>query len=414
MPIDFTPTPEQRALQRETRAFAHDVLRGVEAATRDLPTPEARFAATRPYYEQMIAAGLLRKCIPAPLGGECMGLIDVGILTEELYAVESSVTLTLLATTLGLTPLILAGTPAQQSALLKPFLATSGAPIAAFAFSEPGGSANSDAPAPAEGVRTRARLEGEEWVIAGAKQWVSSATGWDGNGCELICTVCRTDSAAPPESAISIIAIPGPRKGIVLEHAIDALGHRAHLVPRFRFDDVRVPRDHVLGPVGGGLALTAASFTGTAAIVGLLGAAIMRRAFDVALDFARTEKRGGAQPIIAHQAVGYALADAKAAIGAVRALSWRALHALDTSAPGALELALHAKIFGSETAVRVITDLMRVVGITSYDHACPLGSILQDALVLPIFDGGNIGIRRRQLHTMMMAPDYDPLTASGG
>ena len=93
--------------------------------------------------------------------------------------------------------------------------------------------------------------------------------------------------------------------------------------------------------------------------------------------------------------------------------SWRACHALDAQSPAAEELAVEAKIFGSEAAVRVITDLMRVVGIESYDHEAPLAHLLQDALALPIFDGGNMGIRRRQLHTIFRRGDYDPLTASG-
>jgi hypothetical protein len=71
-----------------------------------------------------------------------------------------------------------------------------------------------------------------------------------------------------------------------------------------------------------------------------------------------------------------------------RYLSWRACHALNTQSPSADELAIQAKICGSETAVRVITDLMRVVGIDSYNHEAPFGRLLQDALALPIFDGG--------------------------
>jgi butyryl-CoA dehydrogenase len=70
-------------------------------------------------------------------------------------------------------------------------------------------------------------------------------------------------------------------------------------------------------------------------------------------------------------------------------------------------------VFASEAAVRVITDLMRVVGVDSYDHELPLGGLLQDALVLPVFDGGNMGVRRRQLHALMRDSAYDPLTASG-
>ncbi|MFN5667057.1 acyl-CoA dehydrogenase family protein, partial [Bradyrhizobium sp.] len=143
------------------------------------------------------------------------------------------------------------------------------------------------------------------------------------------------------------------------------------------------------------------------------GVALMRVAVAYALNFARSEHRGGAVPIIEHQAVGYALADAKMAIEAARYLSWKACHAMDSNAPGAFELALHAKVFGSETAVKVITDLMRVVGIGSYDHQCPLAGLLQDAMAYPLFDGGNMGVRRRQLHTLLKSPGYDPLTASG-
>jgi nitroalkane oxidase len=151
-----------------------------------------------------------------------------------------------------------------------------------------------------------------------------------------------------------------------------------------------------------------AHFTPTAALVGVFGLAKMRAAFEFALDFARTQTRAGLVPIIDHQAVGYALADAKGAMEAVRYLSWKACHALDAGSPAAAELALHAKIFGSETAVRVVTDLMRVVGIESYSHENPLAGILQDVLAYPLFDGGNMGVRRRQLHTMLRDPGYDP------
>jgi nitroalkane oxidase len=225
--------------------------------------------------------------------------------------------------------------------------------------------------------------------------------------------VCRTDAAAPPDKGVSIIVVEAPTPGIVFERAINAIGHRAHLVPQFALQNVGAPRHNLLGQEGGGLALATAAFTGTAALVGIFGVALMRAAFDFALNFARTEKRGGVHPIIEHQAVGYALADAKTVIEATRYLCWRACHALDTQWPSADELAIQAKIYGSEAAVRVITDLMRVVGIDSYDHEAPFGRLLQDALALPIFDGGNMGIRRRQLHAMLMRPDYNPLAACG-
>ena len=410
MAIDFRLTASQRELQLRSRKFAKEVLApAIEAETR--PTPEERFAATKSAYEAMIAAGFLRKCIPRSAGGENDGLIDTAILVEELYAVNASVTLTLIGTVLGLLPVLIGGTNEQRDRLLPPFLKQAGAPLAGFCATEPGGSANAASPPPGEGVRTTARLSGDRWIIQGRKSWVSSATGWDRRGADVLSVLCRTDPDAPPERSISVILVERPASGLVFERAIDSVGHRAHLLPQFGFEEVSVPSRNILGSLGGGLALTAACFTGAAALVGIFAVALMRAAFEFAMAFARNERRGGIHPIIEHQAVGYVLSDAKTAIEATRYLCWRACRAVDLQSPGAEELAIEAKVFGSETAVRVLTDLMRVVGIESYDHALPLGRLLQDALALPLFGGGNIGVRRRRLHAILQRPEYDPLAA---
>jgi alkylation response protein AidB-like acyl-CoA dehydrogenase len=406
--VDFRLTARQRELQLQARKFAKELLApAIEAEA--LPTPEERFAATKPAYEAMIAAGFLRKCIPLSAGGESAGLTDTAIMVEELYAVNASVTLTLIGTVLGLLPLLVGGTEEQRRRSLPPFLKQGGAPLAGFCATEPGGSANVASPAPGEGVRTTASRVGDSWIIHGRKSWVSSATGWDRNGADILSVLCRTDPDAPAERGISVILVERPTAGLVFERAIDAVGHRAHLLPQFGFEAVRVPSANVLGNVGGGLALTAACFTGAAALVGVFAVALMRAAFEFTLGFARNERRGGICPVIEHQAAGYALADAKMAIEATRSLCWRACRAVDAQSPGAEELAIEAKVFGSETAVTVLTDLMRVVGIESYEHAVPLGRLLQDALALPLFGGGNIGVRRRRLHAILQRPEYDPL-----
>jgi butyryl-CoA dehydrogenase len=407
--VDFELTPRQRDLRARARQVAREVLR--EARTADLlPTPAERFLATRPAYERLIADGFLRACVPAAAGGDSESLLDVAVLTEELFAENAGIALTLLGTMLGLQPVVAGGTPEQQKRLLAPFLDTNGAPLAAFCSTEPGGSANAAAPPPGEGVRTVAVRAGDGWVINGRKKWVSSATGWQGEGADLLTVVCRTDAGAPPERAISILAVENPT--VALDRIIETRGLRAHLLPEISLEDVSAPAENLLGEEGGGLRLSGASFAGASGLVGLMGVALMRSAFDHTLHFARTEHRGGVTPILTHQAVGYALADAKTSIEAVRSLSLRACWAVDTRQPGAAELAHQAKVLGSETAVRVITDLMRVVGVDSYDDLDPLGGLLQDALALPIFAGGNLGVRRRALHALLSAPDYDPLTAS--
>jgi alkylation response protein AidB-like acyl-CoA dehydrogenase len=320
------------------------------------------------------------------------------------------VALTLLATVLGCQPVLAGGDPEQRKRMLAPFLETSGAPLAAFCSSEPGGSANPASPPPGEGVRTRAVRAGDQWVINGRKKWVSSATGWQRDGADLLTVLCRTSDDAPP-GGISMLAVENPQ-GVTLDRAIESPGYRAHLLPEFTFHDTATPAENLLGAEGGGLPLAGASFLGATAMIGLLGVALMRAAFEHTLTFARTERRGGTVPILEHQAVGYALVDAKTSIEAVRALSLRACRAVDAGHPAMAELAGHAKVFGSETTVRVITDLMRVVGVDSYDDLDPLNGLLQDALVLPLFAGGNMGVRRRALHAALLNPAYDPLTAA--
>ena len=164
MPIDFTLNDNQRRLRREARQFAKDVLSGVQVATRDLPSPIERFVATRPFYERLVAEGFLRKCIPVSVGGDCAGLVDLAILAEEFYTVDANVSLTMLSTVLGLAPLVVGGKPEQHQRFLPPFLAAKGAPLAAFALTEPGGSANVGSPPPGEGVRTTAR---RVWRLVG-------------------------------------------------------------------------------------------------------------------------------------------------------------------------------------------------------------------------------------------------------
>jgi nitroalkane oxidase len=320
--VDFRLTASQRELQLRSRKFAKEVLApAIEAETR--PTPAERFASTKPAYEAMIAAGFLRQCIPHSAGGENAGLIDTAIVAEELYAVNASVTLTLIGTVLGLLPVLIGGTNEQRDRLLPPFLKQAGAPLAGFCATEPGGSANAASPPPGEGVRTTARLSGDRWIIQGRKRWVSSATGWDRRGADVLSVLCRTDPDAPPERSISVILVERPASGLVFERAIDSVGHRAHLLPQFGFQGLSVAS-----------ALTTACFTGAAALVGIFAVALMRAAFEFTMAFARNERRGGIHPIIEHQAVGYVLSDAKTAIEATRYLCWRACRAVDLQSPG--------------------------------------------------------------------------------
>ena len=386
MAIEFTLGSDQRRLRAAAREIAHDVLAGVSARTARLASPEERFAATRQAYQQLVEAGYLRKILPESAGGELRSTLDLALIAEELTAVDASVALTLFAVTLGLAPVVHAGTEAQQRAHLAKFLTPAGTPLAAFALSEPGGSANFDAPPPAEGVRTTAVREAGHWVIAGAKKWVSNSAGWDGTGPDLMSVVARNDPAAAASTALSVFLVTGPVSGLSVTGTPDTIGHRARSTPAISLAAVRVPEGNVVGDVGGGLKIVGSAFAPAAAQVGVFGLALMRAAFDHALRFAQAERRGGPVPIIDHQAVGYALASAKTRIEAVRSLTWRACHALDTGSPAGRELALHAKVFGSETAVAGLVSpfLVKLANELRSDQIAPtfeLSSAVLDLFV---------------------------------
>jgi alkylation response protein AidB-like acyl-CoA dehydrogenase len=159
----------QIKLQADARNFANNVLGQVKDVIANIARPEDRFYAIRPFYEKMVEAGFMKALIPAEYGGSEMSTIDFAIATEELAAVDINVPSALLATGLGLEPLLRFGSAEQKRQFLPPFLAAGGAKLAALAFTEVTGGANFDSPDPSVGVRTFARREGDQWVISGRR-----------------------------------------------------------------------------------------------------------------------------------------------------------------------------------------------------------------------------------------------------
>ena len=309
-------------------------------------------------------AGFTKSFIPAEYGGAGFSMLDFAIAAEELTRVDVNVPTTLLASGLGLQPVIQYGTAEQKERFLRPFADDpEGDLLASYAFTDVGGGANFDSADPAGGIQTIARRDGEEWVITGEKHYTTNGTGWDKTGCQLYTVVCRTDPDAGADDALAVIAVPGAIPGITVVDVYDKLGHRGVVTPRVHFDEVRVPADNLIGTPGAqGKRIVAGAFSWTAALIGAACVGTMRAAFEYALDFARTEKRLGTEPIIEHQNVGFMLADIKMRIEACRYLTWKACHDFERTAGRAQELAIMTKVYCSETAVTTIYDCMRAGG----------------------------------------------------
>jgi alkylation response protein AidB-like acyl-CoA dehydrogenase len=417
MAVDFTLSEAQLELQANAKAFAEGVLApAVEAIDRAADGWES-FLAGREAYREMARAGFTKSFIPAEYGGTGFSMLDLAIASEELSRVDVNVPTTLLGSGLGLQPVIQFGTTEQKERLLRPFADDAeGDLLASYAFTDVGGGANYDSPDPAGGIQTIARRDGDEWVISGEKHYTTNGTGWDRTGCHLYTVVCRTDPGAGADDALAVIAVPGASPGIDVVDVYDKIGHRGVVTPRVHFDDVRVPADNLIGEPGRqGRRIVAGAFSWTAALIGSACVGAMRAAFEFALDFARSERKLGTAPIIEHQNVGFMLADVKMRLEACRYLTWKACHDFERTGGRAQELAIMTKVYCSEAAVDTIYDCMRIVGITSYTRdLSPLERIMRDAMVFPLYDGGNVGVRRRQLHEMLREPGYESMLAARG
>lgn len=294
---------------------------------------------------------------------------------EECYSVEPSAALTLFSTGLGLAPLNLAAGP-EHAEFLGPFLSGEGSPLALLVFSEPGGVANA-LERGGKGFQTTARREGDEWVINGEKMWATNCAGWDFRGCELACVVYR-DITTPleerqdPKDKVMIILVTrgdldrnGDGAFEVVRH-VATPGHTSVSGPHVRYTNVRVPAKNVLCLPGKGAEVVFGAFDGSAVLVGGTGVGLMRAAFDAAIAFAKRDDRGGVVPLLERQAFANLLSGVKMQTEAAMALTWKAAHAMENG-PGEYdarrELALGAKVFRSEAAVKACTDGINAVGM---------------------------------------------------
>jgi nitroalkane oxidase len=206
--------------------------------------------------------------------------------------------------------------------------------------------------------------------------WANNCSGWDDRGAELQCVVCRQvsrsgsrqqDPSVDPRDAILILIVTPeviksnePSAYQVLSHP-ELAGHVATIGPRVKFENFRVPAKNLLAAPGKGAIIVEQAFTFTAVLVGAMSVSIMRAAYEAALEFSKHDTRGGAEPIIGRQSVANLLMKVKMNCDASRALTWAAAHAVESGRGS--EMAVEAKIFCSDIAVKSVVDAMSAVGV---------------------------------------------------
>jgi short-chain 2-methylacyl-CoA dehydrogenase len=322
---------------------------------------------------EMGELGLFGLAVPEEYGGSGGDFTSVCVAIEELGRVDQSLGITLEAGMgLGINPILTFGTEEQKQRWL-PDLAT-GRALAAFGLTEP--EAGSDAGA----TRTRAELRDGEWVVDGAKAFITNS------GTELTSVVTVTARTGPDE--ISAILVPAGTPGFIVQPAYEKLGWRISDTHGLTFDDCRVPEANLLGRRGDGFRQFLAVLDDGRIAIAALAVGLVQACLDECLRYAGERKTFGAT-IGSRQGVAFQISDLAVAVEAARMLTYKAAALKDAGRPRpqVKRAASIAKLFSSEAAVAAARTATQVFGGYGFMEEYPVARYYRDAKVLEIGEG---------------------------
>ncbi|HSO08048.1 MAG TPA: acyl-CoA dehydrogenase family protein [Pelomicrobium sp.] len=359
-------TPEQEMIRDSVRAFARERLAPNAAAwDRDGTFP-------RDALGELAALGVMGMTVPEEHGGAGADMVSLALAIEEIAAGDGAVsTIVGVMNSVVCGPILQFGSAEQKTRWLAPL--ARGEKLGCFCLSEP--EAGSDAAA----ISTRARRDGEAYVIDGVKQFITS-----GQSADLAIVFAVTDKGAG-KRGISAFLVPTDTPGYTVARVEDKLGQKASDTAQIIFDDVRVPAANRLGAEGQGYRIALANLESGRVGVAAQSVGMARAAYEAALAYAHDRQAFG-KPIIEHQAVNFRLADMATQIEAARQLVLHAAALKDAGRP-CLKEASMAKLFASEMAERVCSDAMQIHGGYGYLKDFPVERIWRDVRVTQIYEG---------------------------
>jgi alkylation response protein AidB-like acyl-CoA dehydrogenase len=365
--LDFELSDEQRLLRDTVRDFARSEVAPVAG----------ELDRTKAFPYEIVAKlgelGLMGIPFDEDYGGGGGDTLSYAVCIEELARVDSSVAITVAAhTSLGTMPIHLWGSGEQKSEWLPQLC--SGRRLAAFGLTEP--EAGSDAGA----TRTRARLEDGEWVIDGAKQFITNA-GTEISGCVTITAVTGNGD----RRQISNIIVPNGTPGYEPGEPYRKMGWNASDTRPLSFSDCRVPEANLLGRRGEGFRNFLHILDGGRIGVAAMAVGLAQGALDEALAYAK-ERRAFGQPISRFQAIQAKIADLSAQIEAARLLTYRAAIEKDRGESFTLTAA-QAKLITGRLAVRATEEAVQIHGGYGYIEEYPVCRFYRDAKILTIGEG---------------------------
>ncbi|MBX9953958.1 acyl-CoA dehydrogenase [Peribacillus simplex] len=364
--MQFKLTEEHEMIRKMVRDFAQNEV-APTAAERD---EEERF--DREIFDKMAELGLTGIPWPEEYGGIGSDYLAYCIAVEELSRVCASTGVTLSAhTSLAGWPIYKFGTEEQKQKYLRPM--AQGEKIGAYGLTEP--SSGSDA----GGMRTTAKLVGDEYVISGSKIFITN-----GGIADTYVVFALTDPESKQKGTSAFI-IEKDFPGFSVGKKEKKLGIRSSPTTEIIFDECRVPKENLLGKEGEGFKIAMMTLDGGRNGIAAQAVGIAQGALDAAVDYAKERVQFG-KPISAQQGIGFKLADMATGVEASRLLTYQAAWLESAGLPYGKESAM-SKLFAGDTAMKVTTEAVQVFGGYGYTKDYPVERYMRDAKITQIYEG---------------------------
>nr|WP_208652403.1 acyl-CoA dehydrogenase family protein [Leptospira kemamanensis] len=363
--MDFSITDEQKALRELARDFAKNEM---------IPKAE-HHDHTGEYPKEILKkafdVGLMNMHIPAEYGGAGLGVLDELIASEELFYGCSGMATAILANNLALAPVLLGADDYVMKKFIQPM--SENFTLAAYAVTEPG--AGSDV----AGIRTTAKRVGDEYIINGSKMWITNAGHAD-----WFFVLAKTDPNAGHKGMTGFI-VDAKTPGIIIGKKEKNMGQRCSDTRGVTFEDVKVPKENMIGKEGEGFKIAMGAFDQTRPAVAIGAVGVARAALDHSIRYANTRNAFG-KPISVNQGVSFMIAEMARDIEAGRLLCWQSAWLIDNGYRNTYQASI-AKVFCADMAMRVTTDAVQIFGGYGFNEEYPVEKLMRDAKIFQIYEG---------------------------
>lgn len=366
--MDYSFTEEQQMVVDICRQITEQKIKPVRAELDEKQVFPSELLA------EIGKADLFRLFIPEQYDGMGTGIFEVCLATEELSRGDLSVATSYAASGLGFLPILISGSEEQKKKYL-PALA-SGQKLAAFGLTEP--EAGSDA----SGIKTKAKLEGNCYILDGTKQWITN-----GGEADIYTIFAMTNPSKGSRGASAFIVEKG-MEGFDFGKKENKMGIRASATRELIFNQCKIPRENLIGKEGMGFLIAMKTLDRSRPAVGAQGVGLAQGALEEALAYAKVRKQFSV-PISTFQAIRHMLADMATQVEAARSLVYMAARRVDQQEKDISRVSAMAKLFASDMAMKVTTDAVQVLGGYGYMKEYPVEKMMRDAKILQIYEGTN-------------------------